>query len=191
MTGDTRRRGVFQPFSPEEDVDRELKAHLDLTVEELVAGGWNHEEARREALRRFGDTGRIARECSGISREKAREGRRGFMIESFLQDLTYARRGLRKSPGFALVATLTLALGIGAKATVFSLVDGVILEPLPYEDPEEIVWVAEPSRSGRENWPAWPNFLSHEVHVPPQSRVSMDDVEAAVPGTSDLLPEDL
>ena len=163
MNGDTRRRGVFQPFSPEEDVDRELKAHLDLTVEELVAGGWDQEEARREALRRFGDTGRIARECSDISREKAREGRRGFMIESFLQDLKYAFRGLRKSPGFALVATLTLALGIGANATVFSLVDGVILEPLPYENPEEIVWVAELSRSGRENWPAWPNFLDWQA----------------------------
>jgi len=80
------------------------------------------------------------------------------MIETTIQDLRYAARGLIKNPGFALVAILTLALGIGANATVFSLVNGVLLEPLPYESPEELVWIAEATRNGGENWIAWPNF---------------------------------
>ena len=80
------------------------------------------------------------------------------MIESLVQDLRYAVRGLLKSPGFALVAILTLALGITANASVFSIVNGVLLKPLPYENPEELIWVAERTRSGGENWVTWPNF---------------------------------
>ena len=151
-------RRVFRRFSREEDVDRELRAHLELCVEELLADGRTREEALAEAEERFGNKARIAQECKTISRQHAKAVRRGMMIENTIQDLRYAARGLLKNPGFALVAIMTLALGVGANATVFSLVDGVLLEPLPYESPEELVWIAEATEDGGENWPAWPNF---------------------------------
>jgi predicted permease len=154
--GKTRR--VFRRFSREDDVERELQAHLDLCVDELIGKGWDREAAQKEAEERLGDRTRIAKECGAVSRDHQRAVRRGVMIDNVLLDLRYAFRGLRKNPGFALVAILTLALGIGANATVFSLVNGVPLRPLPYESPEELVWVAEATQSGGENWVAWPNY---------------------------------
>lgn len=158
MNGLRKTRRVFQRFSRDEDVDRELQAHLDLYTDDLIREGWDPEAARREAEARFGDRTRIAGECEAVSRDHQRAVRRGVMIDNVLQDLRYAFRGLRKNPGFALVAILTLALGIGANATVFSLVNGVLLRPLPYEDPEELVWIAEATPTGGENWVAWPNY---------------------------------
>ncbi len=158
MNGPRKTGQVFQRFSWEEDVDRELQAHLDLCVDELIREGWDLEDAQKEAEVRFGDRTRIAEECGAISRDHKRAVRRGVMIDNVLQDIRYAFRGLRKNPGFALVAILTLALGIGSNATVFSLINGVLFRPLPYESPEELVWVAEAIRGGGENWVAWPNY---------------------------------
>jgi putative ABC transport system permease protein len=158
MKGGEKHRGIFPRFPLEEDVARELEAHLGLSEEELVRAGWNPEEARKEARRRFGDRAALAQECLTISRSHERAARRENMVESVMQDLRYAVRALVKSPGFALVAILTLALGIGANVTVFSIVNGVLLKPLSYDRPEELAWVAERNPSGSENWVAWANF---------------------------------
>jgi len=158
MTEGKDRREIFRRFPLEEDVDRELRAHLDMCTEELIQAGWDPEKARAEAILRFGDPEKVARECQTISRNHERAMKRGNMLESIVQDVRYAVRSLVKSPGFALVAILTLAVGIGANATVFSIVNGVLLRPLPFDDPEELVWVAERGQSGGSMWVAWPNF---------------------------------
>jgi putative ABC transport system permease protein len=148
----SRRRGVA------EDVDREIRAHLELCTEELVREGWNPEAARAEAARRFGDERRIRRRCTDIEDRQVRKVRVVQMIEGMLQDLKFGVRALKNSPGFASVAIATLALGIAANATVFSVVNGVLLRPLPYHNPDELVSVAERSQSGRPMAVPWANF---------------------------------
>jgi predicted permease len=163
MNGGEKPRRVFPRFPMEEDVDRELASHLAMCEEELIRAGWGPAEAREEARRRFGDRAARARECLTISKGHERAQRRGNMVESLMQDLRYGARALVKSPGFSLVAILTLALGIGANVTVFSIVNGVLLKPLPLDRPEELVWVAERGRSGGQNWVAWANFRDWEA----------------------------
>jgi len=133
---------IFPRFRLGEDVDREIEAHLALCADELIRDGWDPADAREEAGKRFGNEDRIRRQCRSVERHHRRRKGRMQMVQGTIQDLRYGARTLRKNPGFALVAILTLALGIGANSTVFTLVDGVLLSPLPYPDSHELVWVA-------------------------------------------------
>jgi predicted permease len=149
----------FSGGSVSEDVHREIEAHLALRAAELEAQGWEPEAAREEALRLFGDRDSVARSCRAITRSHERAVRRTRMLDTMGQDLRYAVRTLLKSPAFALVALVTLALGIGANTAIFSVVNGVLLRPLSYERPDEVVWIQERNNRGGPMSVAWPNYV--------------------------------
>ncbi len=127
----------------EQDVDRELRFHLEMRTEDLIEEGMTPAAAREEALRRFGDLGRITDNCREIGKKREREM---WWIEQWTrlrQDLGYALRQMMKAPAFTLIAILTLALGIGATTAIFSVLDAVVLSPLPYPEPDRLMYLWE------------------------------------------------
>ena len=144
-----------------EEVDEELAFHLARKAEALAAAGLTPEEARDEAARRFGDLDYTRRYCRDEDLRREREARNTDMMQELRQDLAYAVRSLRSAPGFALVALLTLALGIGANTAIFSVVRGVLLRPLPFPRAEEVVrvWHSNPSADMTKSQVSEPDFL--------------------------------
>ncbi|HEX7239402.1 MAG TPA: ADOP family duplicated permease, partial [Longimicrobiaceae bacterium] len=125
------------------DVDDELAFHLEMLVDENLARGMAPEEARRAALKRFGDRGRVERECREIGEQRERAIRRGDRLDALRGDLRFAVRQLRAHRATTLVAVVTLALGIGAVTAIFSVVHSVLLRPLPYADADRLAVVSE------------------------------------------------
>jgi predicted permease len=120
-------------------VDDELAHHIRLTIAELEASGLTSEEARREAYRRFGDIGRIRAEVAAIDARSAAEERRAHWWEAIRQDARFALRTLRRTAGYAVVAVLSLAIGIGATTTMVSVVDAVDRRALHFPQGERLV----------------------------------------------------
>ncbi|HEX4961076.1 MAG TPA: ABC transporter permease [Thermoanaerobaculia bacterium] len=129
----------------EQDVNDEIAFHLEQAVRELMADGLDPQAAREEAGRRFGDAEAVRRTCREIGRQRQRGRRRTEVFSELWQDAVFALRQLKKTPGFTLVAVLTLALGIGATTAIFSLLHAVVLRPLPFPHAERIVhlWMIE------------------------------------------------
>ncbi|MGH9613918.1 MAG: ABC transporter permease, partial [Bryobacteraceae bacterium] len=126
-----RFRSLLRRKQMERELDKEFRFHLEQQTEENLARGMPAAEARRAALRMLGGVTRIQEEC--------RDMRRTNHIEDFLQDLRYAARTFARSPGFAAVIVLTMALAIGATSAIFSVIDGVLLRSLPYPRSDRLV----------------------------------------------------
>src|SRR5262249_28078555 len=127
---------------------------------EYIAAGMAPDQARRAALARFGDLDRAQTVLRQLGHQRDRTMRRHQYFAELRQDLTYAVRQFVKNPGFAVVATLTLALGIGATASIFSVVHAVVLRRLPVPEPERLVLVSEvwrgnPSAAAPGSFVAW------------------------------------
>ena len=160
---------MFRRKRKQADFNAEIEAHLKLESERLQEQGLGEEQARIAAGRAFGNVTQ--------AQERFYESGRWLWWDHLWQDVRFGLRMLRKNPGFAAVAVLTLALGIGADTTIFSVINATLLKPLPFPQPDRLVLVWETSGKGHDNWNAVsaPNFWDFERQSKSFERMAIFD----------------
>jgi MacB-like periplasmic core domain len=141
---------MFHRDDKDSDLNDEIQSHLDLAARDRLKRGESSDDARSNAMREFGNV--------GLVKEATRDMWGGASLESFLQDLRYGARMLAKSPGFALIAILTLALGIGANTAIFSVVNGVLINPLSFPNSDQLVSIFTKMPNFNNGSISYPNF---------------------------------
>jgi predicted permease len=169
------RRGVhrvvafFRPRTLDRELREELALHLDMAADDYIRRGFSPQEARRMA----------AMELGGVdaAREQHREARGLPTLDSVIQDLGYALRGFRREPGFTLIAVAILALGIGANTAVFSVINPLLLRPLPFRDGQQLMWI-ENQEKGAEGGLSGRTFQVGQFEEIARNNQSFDDMSA-------------
>src|SRR6266481_5871736 len=170
----------FHRSQTENEMEEELRTHIQHRADDLERFGLDRAEAERRARIEFGSQERFKEEC--------REAIAGNFIDVLIQDVRFSLRMLRKSPGFTAIAVLTIALGIGATSAIFSVVDAILLHPLPYPQPEQLVSVEDDLPGvGAQNVgisiPEWQDFERSGIfqHVSPFGGGSVNLTGASQP----------
>ncbi len=166
-------RSLFRKESLETEMADEMQAHLEFQIERNLKAGMKPDEARYAALRQFGNVASV--------QEQAREARGFVWLEQFGKDLRYAARSLRRSPSFTVTAVLTLALGIGINAALFTVFNTIALRSLPVKDPEMLVKVAG---QGAQRGGLYPNWSYADYVDLRDGNQSLSDLAAVWPPLS-------
>ena len=173
-----RLRSIFRQGAVDREVSREIAFHVDLLVQEYIAAGMRPEEARRRACQAFGNPALLEEQC--------RDQRRVSWVRDIRQDVVYGLRTLRRTPGFAVVAAVSLALGIGANAAVFSVLNSALLRPLPFPDAGRLTILRTIDvQGGRQANASLPDYLAWKERAR-----SFDAIEASLVDQRDLGSEE-
>lgn len=148
------------------DLDDEIETHIAMRVEDLVRCGETPERARALAIERFGNIDDARRRLYASATRREDRMKRRETIDAARRDVVLGLRRLRRDPGFAMIAILTLALGIGANAAIFSVLSAVLLRPLPYAEPDRVMSVWVSIRGAEQPWLSAPEVLDYQKGTP-------------------------